>query len=134
MRRALLTLTLALTVSACSSGGSYVRGPQAASIPPPATGSTFRPPEVMSGRGTDGVIGSEAGALTRRFGTPRIDLTEGDARKLQFAGQSCILDIFLYPLEAGRAPVATYIAARARQGGAAADSAYCINEVERAAD
>ena len=133
MRRAMLALVLALAATGCTSG-NYVRAPQAASVPPAATGTTFRTPEVMSARGTDGVIGSDASALTRRFGTPRIDLTEGDARKLQFASVSCVLDIFLYPLEAGRAPVATHIAARARQGGAAADSAYCINEVERAAD
>lgn len=133
MRRILAGLTLALAAAGCSSG-NYVRTPQAASIPPAATGSTFRAPDVMQARGTDGVIGSEANALTRRFGTPRIDLSEGDARKLQFTGRSCVLDIFLYPLEAGAAPVATHIATRARQGGAAADSAFCIREVESEAD
>lgn len=88
-------------------------------------------PEVMSSQGLGGIIGSPAGALTRRFGEPRIDLAEGDARKLQFSGASCVLDIFLYPLSAGAEPTATHVEARLRQGGAAADPGACIREVER---
>ncbi|PKP90329.1 MAG: hypothetical protein CVT76_09985, partial [Alphaproteobacteria bacterium HGW-Alphaproteobacteria-15] len=66
----------------------------------------------------------------RRFGAPRIDLAEGDARKLQFAGPSCVLDIFLYPLSAGAEPTATHVDARLRQGGAAVDQGACIRELE----
>ncbi|MDT8280242.1 MAG: hypothetical protein RQ806_06820, partial [Erythrobacter sp.] len=87
-------------------------------------------PQVMAAQGLGGVIGSPAGALTRRFGNPRIDLAEGDARKLQFAGPSCVLDIFLYPLSAGAEPTATYVDARLRQGGAAVDQGACIRELE----
>lgn len=87
-------------------------------------------PEVMSGQGLGGVIGSPAEALVRRFGEPRIDLAEGDAHKLQFAGKTCVLDIFLYSLSAGAPPTATHVAARVRLGGAAADPGACIREVE----
>ena len=33
-------------------------------------------------------------------------------RKLQFAGERCVLDVFLYPLREGQEPVATYVEAR----------------------
>lgn len=99
---------------------------------PPASRSTIVVvPEVMSSQGLGGVIGSPAAALTRRFGAPRIDLAEGDAHKLQFAGAACVLDIYLYPLSAGGQPTATHVEARLRQGGAPADPGACISEVER---
>jgi len=77
------------------------------------------------------VIGAPVAALTNRFGQPRIDLAEGDARKLQFAGQSCVLDIYLYPVAAAAEPTATHVAARLRQGGAPADPGECLREIER---
>lgn len=129
MRSALLSIGLALTVSGCA-GGNYVRAPSAAPVPPAAAGTTFRAPEVMHGGGIDSIIGAQAPALTRRFGEARIDLAEGDARKLQFAAAGCVLDIYLYPLEAGGTPVATHIEARQRQGGGETDRAACIAEVE----
>ena len=46
------------------------------------------------------------------FGTPRLDIVEGDARKLQFSGGACVLDVYLYPPAAGREPETTYIDAR----------------------
>ena len=85
----------------------------------------------MQERGLNGVIGAQARALTARFGRPRIDLVEGDARKLQFMGQTCVLDVFLYPLEAGREPVATHVESRLRTNGGQIDHARCIAEVER---
>lgn len=87
-------------------------------------------PQVMAGHGLGGVIGSPGGALTSRFGTPRIDLVEGDARKLQFVGSACVLDIYLYPAAAAAEPTATHIEARLRQGGAPADPSACIREIE----
>ncbi len=87
----------------------------------------------MRNAGLDSVIGERATTLSRRFGDARIDLVEGDARKLQYASDRCILDIFLYPLQANADPVATHVEARNRNGGAETDRAGCIAEVERAA-
>lgn len=87
-------------------------------------------PAVMAPKGLAGVIGSPAAALTRRFGQPRIDLAEGDARKLQFTGTACVLDIYLYPVSATAEPTATHVEARIRQGGAQTDPGACIREVE----
>lgn len=84
----------------------------------------------MAPAGLEEVIGAPASALTRRFGSPRLDLAEGDARKLQFSGATCVLDIYLYPLRPGSEAVATHVEARLKQEGAAVDRGACIREVE----
>jgi hypothetical protein len=90
-----------------------------------------RVPMTMAPQGLEGVIGQDASTLTRRFGAPRIDLAEGDARKLQFSGSRCVLDIYLYPMHPGAEAVAAHVEARLRQGGAEVDRGACIREVER---
>ncbi|MEM8725241.1 MAG: hypothetical protein AAGE86_06950 [Pseudomonadota bacterium] len=134
--RNIAVLLCALAISACAGGSGAAPTPNAptAARPPaaaPPTNETFRPPQVMRQRGLDGVIGARASTLTSRFGAARIDLVEGDARKLQFAGNRCVLDIFLYPLEAGSEPVATHVDARLRTGGSEVDRASCIAEIEQ---
>ena len=141
MRRAgiLAAALMATALAGCAGGASGGRKPSAAAPRPgfrPSAPATPRStivvvPDVMSGAGLGGVIGSPAPALTARFGNPRIDLAEGDARKLQFAGATCVLDIYLYPVAAAAEPTATHVAARLRQGGAPADPGACIGEVER---
>ncbi|MEP3422501.1 MAG: hypothetical protein ABJN35_12255 [Erythrobacter sp.] len=121
----------ALLLSACSSGSNGALTSPTASVP--QTGTGFRAPQIMRNAGLDSVIGERATTLSRRFGDARIDLVEGDARKLQYASDRCILDIYLYPLQANADPVATHVEARNRNGGAETDRAGCIAEVERAA-
>ena len=75
--------------------------------------------------GLEAVIGSNAEQLTRLFGAPRLDIIEGDARKLQFSGQACVLDAYLYPPPGGGAPVTTYVDAR-RVDGRDMDRAGCV--------
>jgi hypothetical protein len=76
--------------------------------------------------GVQGVIGNDAAGLIRQFGTPRLDIVEGDARKLQFSGTACVLDAYLYPPVAGKEPLATYIDARRPSDGQDVDRAACI--------
>lgn len=130
MRRAALACAAAsLALAGC--GGA---GRPAPATPPAAAGAArggvVRVPQVMAPQGLEGVIGSPAAALTRRFGDPRLDVPEGDVRKLQFAGRACVLDIYLYPLGPGAEPTAAHVEARLRQGGAAVDAGACIREVE----
>ena len=130
--RSLAAVILALSVSACASGsGNKVPTPvpRAPTVAPPAPGS-FRGPPMPEVGGRAGIMGANAAALTQRFGEARIDLTEGDARKLQFRGSTCVLDIFLYPVSAGAQPVATHIEARLRKDGSSTDEVSCIREVE----
>ena len=111
----------------CASGPAK---PASASAPTPVRSASMVLPQVMAAKGLEGVIGAPAGTLTRRFGAPRIDLAEGDARKLQFAGASCVVDIYLYPPAPGAEPTAAHVDARLRQGGGAIDRGACIREVE----
>ncbi len=121
---------LALALPGCTSGGGGAPS-RPASASQPRGSSIVVLPEMMAPQGLEGVIGQDAGMLARRFGTPRLDVAEGDAKKLQFTGQSCVLDIYLYPQRPGAAPVASHVEARQRQGGAAVDRGACIREVER---
>lgn len=97
--------------------------------PPPAQG--FRAPQVQQGAGLERVIDKDAATLVREFGKPRLDVREGDMRKLQFAGEPCVLDVYLYPLRPGAAPVATYLDARRTSDGLDVDRAACIAALAR---
>ena len=99
------------------------------SVPPPVAG--FIMPEIMSARGLDSVLRENGPNLLRKFGTPRLQTAEGDMRKLQFAGEACVLDIYLYPLAPGGDPVATWVEARRSSDGADVDRAACVAALGR---
>ena len=90
-----------------------------------------RPPQVLRLPGLENVIEHDTASLVRRFGDPRLDVREGDMRKLQFAGQSCVLDVFLYPLREGAEPVATHVEARRPSDGQDVDRAACVASLQR---
>ncbi|MFL0355113.1 hypothetical protein ACI5KX_01435 [Erythrobacter sp. GH1-10] len=135
MRRVSVILACA-ALSACAGGSKLIlvpTTPSARTAPAPVTPvrEAVRTPELSRERGTESIVGQRASALLARFGKPRIDLVEGDARKLQYGGASCVLDIYLYPLQAGGEPVATHVEARLRKGGAGVDKARCLAEISR---
>jgi len=98
--------------------------PPTVPAPPPVAG--FRAPEIMQGPGLEGVIRQNEAALTRQFGTPRLNVTEGDMKKLQFTAPACVLDIYLYPLAPQAAPVATWLQARRSSDGREVDLRACM--------
>lgn len=119
-----------------ASGGPTVLRPRAQQSVPPTLPSrppnaAFRPPEVLRAPGLESVIRRDAPSLIRQFGEPRLDVHEGDARKLQFAGRACVLDVFLYPLREGGEPVATWVEARRASDGQEVDRASCAEALER---
>jgi hypothetical protein len=124
---------LVLILGACASGGRdrAVAGQRPAPVAAPAPAGAFRTPQVQQEQGLESIIGARSDTLSRRFGTPRIDLAEGDARKLQFVSETCVLDIFLYPLDQGAEPVATHVEVRRRADAGPADRAECIRRIER---
>ena len=61
-------------------------------------------------------MGQSAARLLAMFGRPALDITEGYARKLQFANATCVLDAYLYPPAAGREGVVTHVDARLPDG------------------
>ncbi|WP_338427064.1 hypothetical protein [Sphingopyxis kveilinensis] len=98
---------LALTLGACA--GPAI--PRPAAIPPSAP-----PPTAVRPVQNNALIGNSVDAVGRMFGKPRIDVTEGAGRKLQFAGSRCVLDIYFYAPRAGANPVATHVDARTPDG------------------
>lgn len=140
MRKAIAALLMATLVSACSTGAGRtpILGPTAARALPSApipqrqpNTQPARPSQPQREVGFEGVIGARASVLIGELGKPRIDLLERDARKLQFASENCVIDIFLYPASPGAEPVATHIQARQRAGGASADAGRCLAEIIR---
>ena len=143
MRREILAiLALAPLLSACGAEGGKVRS-ASASAPersPPSRVLKYRqpvrqpappPPQVQQLTGLEGVIGATTSELTRQFGPARLDVWEGDARKLQFAGDACVLDIYLDPSAQGREPQATYIDARRTSDGKDVDRPACIQALKK---
>ena len=71
-------------------------------------------------------MGRNARALTSLLGSPGLDIREGSARKLQFAGPVCVLDAYLYPPRSGSSePVVTHVDARLPDGRDM-DRASCV--------
>ena len=98
-------------------------------VTPPSAG--FRAPQIQRVAGLESVIEQDSASLTRQFGQPRLNVVEGEMRKLQFAGTSCVLDVFLYPLRPGGEPVATYTEARRASDGQEVDRAACVAALRR---
>ena len=147
--RLIATASLSLLLAACAATPPPAPGPQApppSALPRPRTGvpavppsvpapppvAGFRVPEVMRGAGMDGVVRENAASLLRQFGPPRLTVAEGDMRKLQFASDACVLDIYLYPLRPEAEPVATWVEARRSSDGADVDVLACMQALRRA--
>lgn len=125
--RAIAILAPALLLAGC--------GTAEGELPRPAPALSQPEPHLIHHAGprdnpVAGVIGADAEALVRRFGQPRLDIREGDARKLQWSGSACVLDAFLYPGEHGGRAVVTYIETR-RGDGQAVDRAACVVALRR---
>ena len=99
--------------------------------PTTAMPGAFRPPRVMQVPGLEGVIGQTASALQSQFGAARLNVVEGDVRKLQFSGEACVLDVYLYPLTQGATPTATYVDARRSSDGLDVDRVACVTALRR---
>lgn len=135
---ALLLLPLAAACATTPTQGPREPGPpppQARVVPPsrpqqPAP-QGFVVPQILRVPGTEQVIEQNGTALANLFGPPRLDVKEGDVRKMQFASEACVLDVFLYPLRPNAEPVATYLDARRASDGLDVDRAACIAALRR---
>jgi hypothetical protein len=121
-RRLTAIAGLALTLGACA-GPAIPRA-----TPPPPTAQ--QPTTVVKPVQNNALIGNSADAIGRMFGKPRLDVTEGAGRKLQFAGSNCTLDVYFYAPRAGANPVATHVDARTPDGRNA-DVNSCAQSLQR---
>ena len=108
-------LAAALLLAGCASR------PAARPAAPPAPAA----PPRYSPVGLGEVIGRTAGYLETHLGRAALDVREGPARKLQFAGPACVLDAYLYPPKAGGEPIVTHVDARLPDGRDI-DRASCV--------
>ena len=120
-RPRLALATLALTVVGCSTTSATPPAVRAALVPIPNAPL----PRV----GLERVLGQNERGLVALFGKPDAEVTEGTARKLQFASGICVLDAYLYPKGSG-APVVTYVDAR-QTNGSPIDRASCVAALTR---
>jgi hypothetical protein len=108
--RAIAVTIVAILLAGCATA------PRPGEPPPPP------PPQVRGG-----IIGMTADELVRRFGTPALNIREGQSLKLQFRSPVCVLDAYLYP--SGNAPHrVTHVDTRTRVL-APIDQAICIRSL-----
>lgn len=121
-------LAFGLLLSACGSGGTVKSTPNAPVKAPVRAPVKAAPPKprMLAAPGLEGVIGAAPEDLLRQFGPARLDVWEGDARKLQFTGPACVLDVYFYPSEPARELEATYVDARRASDGQDVDRAACV--------
>ena len=142
--RELVALAVALTLGACAAAPqprTTQPPPRPTTAPPPMTTKPdtvtapstggFIAPRVMKMPGLEAVIGRNATALANTLGPPRLQVREGDAVKMQFVGEACVLDVYLYPLRPGGEPSATYVDARRSSDGLDVDRAACVAALRR---
>jgi len=111
MRRSTI-FALSLLAAACAPR------PQQVSAPPPQPVKT-QPEEPTS------LTGLTAQELVGRFGTPTLQVREGNSLKLQFRGPRCVMDAYLYPSGSAGTLKVTHVDTRTPTGGDF-DQAACI--------
>jgi hypothetical protein len=118
-RRLLPAVSLALLVAGCATA-------------PTTVAPVAEKPANLHEAGLERVMGRTAPELVALFGDADLDLHEGQARRLQFAGPVCVLDTYLYPGKAGGTPTVTYLDARLPNGDDI-DRASCVAALSRRA-
>lgn len=133
IRTAALSVSSLVLLGACSSGVStpIIINPTPVVTEAEAPIEQVQRPRARPATSSMSLLGSSARALLSRYGNPRIDRLEGEARKLQFAGDDCVVDIYLYPQTAGAERVATFATARLRDGGSRVNADQCLAGIER---
>jgi hypothetical protein len=112
MRRIILASTLLLAACATAPQQPVVQAP----------------PTTVSGEPRR-LLGLTAAEMVGHFGNPSLQVREGTSLKLQFRGQRCVLDAYLYP-ENGSGPLrVTHVDTRLLSG-VDTDQAACISALE----
>lgn len=115
MRR-LLLVSFTLLLAGCAAA------PQQAPLP---SGVTETPPHE-----TGSLVGLTPQELVGEFGTPALQIHEGSSLKLQFRGQSCVMDAYLYPSGSSAILKVTHVDTRL-PSGSDVDQATCVSALRR---
>jgi len=108
--RRIAALIVPLALGACVSNPPPAAPVRRVEAPPPPVQPAYSP------QGLETIIGRTAAYLEAELGTPDLDIREGAARKLQFAGPACVLDAYLYAPQGRGEPIVTWIDARLPDG------------------
>lgn len=107
---------LLVLLAGCGGGGA----------PPPVVRAAPIPVPQQPGMAAfTTVMGQNANGLISQFGRPQLDISEGAARKLQFAGPICVLDAYLYPPKSGRGDATVTFAETRQRDGKPIDQSSC---------
>ena len=118
-----VSLAAMLVLAGCASTGKMA--PTVTPAP-----RVVQQPAPLNTTGLESVLGRTARTLEALFGRPGLDVREGPARKLQFAGPACVLDAYLYPPKGGGEPIVTHLDARLPDGRDL-DRASCVAALTR---
>ena len=122
-RRLLAVALLSATLAGCAATAiPRVTPPPTTAPSPPIT-----PPKPVQ---NNSLIGQNANAALGLFGKPRLDVTEGIGRKLQFAGDRLHPRHLSHAPQAGADPVVTHVDARAPDGRDASVTS-CITALQQ---
>ncbi|MEO7603287.1 MAG: hypothetical protein ABIS39_08560 [Sphingomicrobium sp.] len=94
----------------------------------PTETATPTPPPVQPPRESGVLVGMTGNELVTRFGSPVLQIREGNSFKIQFRGRLCVLDAFLYPSTGAQYRV-THVEARSLLGSDTNQS-DCIRTLE----
>ena len=121
--RLIAVAALAATLGGCAAPAV----PRPTQPAPARPGTTPTPPRITQ---SNSLVGHNANSALQLFGKPRLDVSEGAGRKLQFAGSACILDVYYYAQRSGAEALATHVDARTPDGRDA-DVDSCIAALRR---
>jgi hypothetical protein len=110
-------LAAILFLSACARVPTETATPTPPSVPP------AQPP-----RESGVLVGMTGNELVTRFGSPVLQIREGNSFKIQFRGRLCVLDAFLYPSTGAQYRV-THVEARSLSG-LETNQSDCIRTLE----
>ena len=91
---------------------------------PPETPTPQQPAVQPQPEAPTSLTGLTAQDLIARFGSPQLQIREGNSMKLQFRSQECILDAYLYPSGNSGTLKVTHVDTR-RPSGADIPQAAC---------
>ena len=93
-----------------------------------ATPTPLPAPPVPQARESGVLVGLTGNDLVSRFGSPVLQIREGNSFKIQFRGRLCVLDAFLYPSTGAQYRV-THVEARSLSG-VDTNQSDCIRTLE----
>jgi hypothetical protein len=119
----------ALLLSACVSGPAPSRAQRPTTTGMRPASNDHRSTPAPAAQAGD-LMGRDQAALIALFGNPRLTTQDGAATRLQFSGERCVLDAYLYARTQGAPPTVAHVDTRTPDG-ADMDRAGCIAALRR---